>query len=220
MHLENESDSVGHRPRAAADERWFLPRQLAGLALDYLRWTQILPMVAAWTFFGLMIAALLLTNFHETAMPLTERALVLVERLFGPFESTQAGAEDDAGALHFTDEDILPIVYRAWGLLALAGWLLGMLWRWRFGARPPVPLRRKLVRAAIAAVIGVGLCLFAWGFGSETFHGGPIGWLALFFGAGLAVWLVSAYALSVSALIDRIQQSLERASPSGVGAGS
>ncbi|PKL95526.1 MAG: hypothetical protein CVV18_05200 [Gammaproteobacteria bacterium HGW-Gammaproteobacteria-8] len=83
-----------------------------------------------------------------------------------------------------------------------------MIWRARFGARPPLPLRRKLIRAAVAAAAGVGLCLFSWAFGSETFQGGPIGWLVLFFGAGLAVWLVSLYSLSVSALIDRIHRAI------------
>lgn len=208
MPSESESDPAGPKPLPTTDDRWFLPRQLAGLALDYLRWTQMLPMIAAWTLFGLMIAALLLTNFQDAAMPLTGRVLLLVERLFGPLDGNEFGQSDDAGALHFTEEDILPFVYRTWALLALAGWLLGMIWRARFGARPPVPLRRKLIRAAIAASVGVGLCLLSWGFGSETFHGGAIGWLALFFGAGLAVWLVSAYALSVSALIDRLHRAI------------
>jgi len=78
---ENESEGTADPSvvlPAAAGERWFLPRQLAGLALDYLRWTQMLPMIAAWTFFGLMIAALLLTNFQDVAMPMTERLLLLV----------------------------------------------------------------------------------------------------------------------------------------------
>jgi len=208
---ENESEGTADRSvvlPAAAGERWFLPRQLAGLALDYLRWTQMLPMIAAWTFFGLMIAALLLTNFQDVAMPMTERLLLLVERLFGPFDGAEFGQSDASGALHFTDEDILPMVYRAWALLALVAWVLGMIWRALFGARPAVPLRRTLIRAAVAAAIGVGLCLFAWAFGSETFQGGPIGWLALFVGAGLVVWLVSVYALGVSALIDRMHHAI------------
>jgi hypothetical protein len=208
MRSENESGPGGLMPVSTGDERWFLPRQLAGLALDYLRWTQLLPMVAGWTFFGLMIAALLVTNFQDVAMPLTGRVLLLAERLFGPFDGAGFGQSDESGALHFTDEDILPIVYRAWALLALAGWVLGMIWRRIFGVRPPVALRRKLIRAAVAAGIGVGLCLFAWAFGSETFQGGPIGWLALFFGAGLAVWLVSLYSLSASALIDRLHRAI------------
>lgn len=208
MRSENESGPGGLMPDSPGDERWFLPRQIAGLGLDYLRWTQLLPMVAGWTFFGLMIAALLLTNFQDVAMPLTERLLLLAERLFGPFDGAEFGQSGESGALHFTDEDILPIVYRGWALLALAGWVLGMIWRALFGARPSAPLRRKLIRAAVAAGIGVGLCLFAWAFGSETFQGGPIGWLALFFGAGFAVWLVSLYSLAVSAVIDRLHRAI------------
>ena len=207
----NESEGTADRSvvlPAAAGKRWFLPRQLAGLALDYLRWTQMLPMIAAWTFFGLMIVALLLTNFQDVAMPLTGRLLLLAERLFGPSDGAGFGQSDASGALHFTDEDILPIVYRGWALLALAGWLLGMVWRRMVGPRPPLALRRKMIRAGIAAAIGVGLCLFAWAFGSETFQGGPIGWLALFFSAGLAVWLVSLYSLGVSALIGSMHHAI------------
>ncbi|PKL95525.1 MAG: hypothetical protein CVV18_05195 [Gammaproteobacteria bacterium HGW-Gammaproteobacteria-8] len=84
-------------PNSSSQDRWFIPRQLAGLALDYLRWTQFLPMLAGWAFFGLMIAALALINFQDVAMPMTERALLLAERLFGPFDDTGFGQTDAAG---------------------------------------------------------------------------------------------------------------------------
>lgn len=198
-----------------------VPRVLAGLAIDYFRWTQLIPMVTAWTFLLLMVGAMLLVSFQQQSFSLIEWGASTYERVFGPIESdppsTPAGSapaaqtESDGaqdGVIRFSDEDFMPWVLRAWGIAALAGWLLGMLFAAVFGPREPMRLGSKLALAAIPAVVCVVLFGIAYFFGSEEFHGSPVGWMLMFTGFPLGVWLVSAYSLAVAHVLDMLRRRI------------
>ncbi|MDX1626976.1 MAG: hypothetical protein R3323_10715 [Wenzhouxiangellaceae bacterium] len=195
------------------------PRQLArttaAFVLDYLRWTQVVPMLFAWIFLLAMVAALLLTNFQEQSFALIERAIMAWERWFGPIDTGSPPAEpvadaggDGTGAVRFGDENLMPLILRGWALLALAGWVLGMARELLFGPRRRWSLRAKLWMAGVPAAICSGLMLAAWSFGGSTFHGPFLGWLAMFLGLPLAVWLVSAWSLSLGHVLDIAIQRL------------
>lgn len=219
-----------------AAERPDLPllRLLLSLGLDYLRWTQLVPMVTAWAFLLVMIAAMLLVNFQQQSFDLIASGAGVYERVFGPIDapdgpgaapSPEAGDEpaaatsgpgpravaDPDGSVRFTGEDLEGWVLRLWGGAAFAGWLLGLAWRRLFGAPPLPSLKRKLLWTGAAGAGVTLLFLFAYFFGSETFHGGFAGWLALFVGAPLVVWCISAWSLAISAAITRVQEWIETA---------
>lgn len=153
---------------------------LAGLAPDYVRWTQLVPMILAWAFLMLLVGAmLLLVNFKQQSFELIDSGVRACERLAGPLEPTDAGGRDgdapapasasETRAATFTDEDLEPLVLKIWALMALAGWLLGMAWRLLF-SRPPRPsLKRQLALAGAACALCTGLFLLAYLFGSEEF---------------------------------------------------
>lgn len=198
-----------------------VPRVLAGLAIDYFRWTQLTPMITAWTCLLLMVAAMLLVSFQQQSFSLIEWGASTYERVFGPIEpdppstpdgsgpaaqTESSGAED--GIIRFSDEDFMPWVLRAWGIVALAGWLLGILFAAVFGPREPMRLGSKLVLAAIPAVICAVLFGIAYVFGSEAFHGSPVGWILMFTGFPLGVWLVSAYSLAVAHGLDILRRRM------------
>ncbi len=198
-----------------------VPRVLAGLAIDYFRWTQLIPMITAWTFLLLMVGAMLLVSFQQQSFSLIERGASTYERVFGPIEpgpsatpggpapaeQTESGASED-GVIRFSDEDFMPWVLRAWGIAALAGWLLGMLFAAVFGPREPMRLRSKLLLPGIPAAVCVVLFGVAYFFGSEEFHGSPVGWVLMFTGFPLGVWLVSACCLSVAHALDILRRRL------------
>lgn len=201
-----------------------LPRLVAGLALDYVRWTQLVPMILAWAFLLVMVGAMLLVNFQEQSFGLIERGIALYERVAGPIDDAPEGPEppqeadspepveeerDQAGAT-FTGEDLEPLVLKAWALLALAGWLLGMAYRLLFGRPLRLGLKRKLLVAGLACAVCTALFLFAYFFGSERFNGSFVGWLALFIGFPLIVWCVSAYSLAISTAVDLAKRAIYR----------
>ncbi len=193
------------------------PRLLAGLAIDYFRWTQLVPMITAWTFLVVMVGAMLLVNFQQQSFALVDRGITAYERVFGPIAiDTEAEAlsgsetsvpleEAEGGAVTFSDEDFMPWVLKAWGVLALAGWVLGMLLTAVFGPREPMRLKRKLALAAIPAVVCTALFAVAYFFGTEEFHGSAMGWMLMFTGFPLGVWLVSAYSLAVAHGLDMLR---------------
>lgn len=215
-------------PSPAQNQLW---RPALGLVIDYLRWTQLVPMAMAWAFMLLMVAALLVTNFQQQSFSLIEWGVTGYERLFGPIEQEsqqaasqtvatpagpQDGSEDESdedGGIRFSEADVEPWVMKIWGLLALGGWVLGLLRAWLFGPRSPMSLKRKLAWAALAAAAASALCFAAWLFGSETFHGSAIAWAALFIGAPALVWCISAWGLSVSHLLDFVRARIERGPP-------
>ena len=61
-----------------------VPRLLVGLAIDYFRWTQLVPMITVWAFLLLMIGAMLLVNFQQQSFSLFERGVTTYEAIFGP----------------------------------------------------------------------------------------------------------------------------------------
>src|SRR6056297_3973486 len=186
-----------------------LVRVLIGLGLDYLRWTQFVPMIMAWAFLLLMVGAMLLVNFQERSFGLIESGFGPYEHIAGPIAPEGAPPEgNESRALAFTEAGLKPLVLRAWGLLALAGWLLGMARRLLFGPRPRRSLRHKLVVTAIAGLACTGLFLFAYFFGSESFEDPFVHWLLLFIGIPFGVWCVSVWSLTISAGIDWIHDRL------------
>jgi len=194
-----------------------VPRVLIGLAIDYFRWTQLVPMITAWAFLILMVAAMLLVNFQQQSFSMIEWGATTFECVFGangPAPAViEAGAEAEVaegtdGAIRFSDEDFMPWVLRAWAVLALAGWLLGMLRALLFGPREPMRLKRKLVLAAVPAGASVALFALAYFFGSEEFHGSAVGWMLMFAGFPLGVWLVSAYSLAVTHGLDILRRRI------------
>lgn len=197
-----------------------VPRILAGLAIDYFRWTQIVPMITAWAFLLVMLGAMLLVSFQQQSFSLIEWGVINFERVFGPtgVESPAMpdsgppprteSVEDADGAIRFSDEDFMPWVLRAWSVVALLGWLAGMLRAKLFGPRAPMRLKRKLAVAAIPAAACVALFLVAYFFGSEAFDGSGFGWLLLFAGFPLGVWLVSAYSLAVAHALDILRRRI------------
>jgi hypothetical protein len=177
-------------------------------------------MVMAWAFLLIMVAALLVTNFQQQSFSLFEWGFTTYERIFGPVptepeaaaapqdRAPQEALEDNEG-VRLSEAELEPWILKIWAGLALLGWLLGLLRSWLFGPREPMSLGRKLAWAALAAAVCSALCFVAWLFGSESFHGGPAGWIALFTGAPALVWCVSAWALSIGHLLDALRRIFE-----------
>ena len=214
--------------RPSPPEHVHLLKALASLALDYLRWTQLVPMLFGWTFLLLLVGALLLTNFQDASFSLVERGMAVYERVIGPLEpapepgpeasepvdgdtdtDTDASAEPETQpSVRFSEEDIMPVVLRGWALLALVGWLFGVLRSMLFGPRDPARLAPKLRIAAYFAIGCSGLMWVAYLLGSETFNGGPIGWALLFTGIPFGVWLISAWSMGFGHVIGILQRHL------------
>lgn len=191
-----------------------IPRSIAAAAIDYLRWTQLVPMVTLWVFLLLMVLAMLFVSLQAEAMTalqeLQARYPELAHRIAewtGADGGTAGAMQQDGGEgrLHLTDEDIMPFVLKAWAVLALAGSALGALRARLFGPPRPTPLLRKLLIAGLMAALCVGGYFTAYHYGSEHFNDDLSSWMPTFIGLPLFAWVVSVYSLGVSHLLGRLK---------------
>ena len=129
---------------------------ISGLVLDYIRWTQLVPMIIGWSFALIMVAGLTLITFQGEIDSLLTRAEPYVEQYFGPAPSEPEANEtvsNESGIVEFSGDDIIPWILKIWGVLALLGWVIGYFRNKLFGARPAKKLKKKIGIACIAAVL-------------------------------------------------------------------
>ncbi len=183
-------------------------RYLFSILLDFVRWSQMVPMVLAWAFMLIALVAMTIINFQQTSFTFFEWVAGLWERHdWLPVWSTPAYEQTD-GSVHITDEQLRPLILKAWGWLSLILLIIDLLRTSLFGVRQARSLRRGLVITALGcAMVGTGFGL-NYLFGNEPYQGGPFGWLVLFIGGPAVVWLISAYSLSVNHLLNGLNRKL------------
>lgn len=175
------------------------------LGIDYLRWTQLVPMLIAWTILLISLAAILLLNFQGIAESILFTLMGLLER-FDLLEKLPA--EDQEFSISLDEGDLKGFVTKAWIVLAAIGYVLGKLLTLITGPRPMMPLRRQLLIAAMAAGITSLGFFIAYFYGSEEFTDNPAGWYALFIAGPFIVWVVSAYSLGVGHMLQRVKEHI------------
>jgi len=199
---------MNHAAHQVSEEQAGLPGLLTGFVIDYFRWLALVPMVFSWALLILVVVVMLAINFQGDIDRMLQRAEPWVERWLGPAESDEVNAAEEAETIDLTELDLKNWVYRIWLFAALAGYLLGLVRSWLFGPWHPPPMKRKLVRVAMAAGSCSALLFFAWLFGSEAYAGSAAGWVVMFVLFPLLVWVISAGSLAFSHLLDQIRPTL------------
>ncbi len=202
--------SMGTSEYQQSEAQAGLPGLLIGFVIDYFRWLALVPMVFSWALLVLVVVVMLAINFQGGIDRMLEHAEPWVERWVGPDDADEVddateGQGDQAETLTFTEQDFKSWIYGTWLVAALVGYLLGLLRGWMFGPWQPASLKRKIFRAGLAAGICSASLFVAWLFGSETYVGSALGWVAMFIFFPLLVWGVSSASLSFSHLLDRIR---------------
>lgn len=188
-----------------------IAKLLAKLTLDYVRWTQLIPMIFGWAFVFIMISAIFLVIFQGDIDTLLQRAEPTIERLLGPAPETDSTVQsaDEASTINLTGNDIIPWIYRIWGILAFAGWIFSIVRTKIFGPKPPRSLKRKIGTAGIAVLIFTGTLLFAFMIGN--FSGNTKAELMIpFILLPILLFIVSTWGLSISHIIDKLHLEIDK----------
>ena len=181
---------------------------LISLAIDYLRWTQLTPMLLTWGFALLMLAMLIFVNFQEQVVSALEYFIQWLMQLplLGKYFTAIFSNEDTT--VHLGIDDLKTFALRAWIVISLVFMLAHMAVSALFGPFEPWSLKRKLVYAGAGSVLlllGLVLNYFS---GVQNFNGGASGWMLQFSLLSLGVFLVSTYSLSVSHALGRLNEAL------------
>lgn len=221
-----------NRPRAANGVA-AIPepvRILLGLGLDYLRWVSLTPMVVAWALFLFMVIFFNYINIEDSIDSLfdgLERGYEIYSERFGPIAWIEANEEayrqeqaereldsttpESQGPVEFGLSDLTPFIMKAWGVIALAAWLLSLLRNLVFGPRPPRTLAQKIRIMIMAVLAGWALLFVAYFFGRSAYEGSFFGWFALFSGVAVIVTFISAITLILGEGMDFFRRRLDPA---------
>ena len=189
-----------------------IAKLLAKLGLDYVRWTQLIPMVIGWAFALIMIFGISLVAFQGSIDAMIERAEPTIERILGPVTETPAeeNSPDESATIKLTEDDIVPWIYRIWGGLALLGWIFSIIRTKLFGPKPSRKLKRKIGITAIACIAYTGiLILFNLSIGDFSGNTGPE-LLVFFVLLPILLFIVSVWGLSISHIIDKLHLEIDK----------
>lgn len=181
---------------------------LLSLGLDYIRWTQLTPMLLAWGFALLMLVLLVFVNFQQQTFSAMEYVMQWLTQLplLGEYFTALLSAEDSE--VNISMDDLKGYALRGWFFLSLLFMLADMAVSAWLGPFQPSTLKRKIL------YVGFGCLLLLAGFvliyftGSEVFNGSMAGWMFNFSLWTLLVFLGSVYSLSVSHVLGRINLAL------------
>jgi hypothetical protein len=189
-----------------------IAKLLAKLGLDYVRWTQLVPMVIGWAFALIMVFGISLVVFQGSIDAMIQRAEPTIERFLGPAPetTTEEYYSDEATTIQVTDDDILPWIYRIWGGLALLGWIFSIIRTKLFGPKPSRKLRRKIGITAIACIAYTGVLILLYlAIGDFSGNTGPE--LMIFFVLmPFLLFIVSVWGLSISHIIDKLHLEIDK----------
>lgn len=197
-----------------------LLKLIAMLAIDYLRWMQLTPLVTIWALgFGMFAGILFFNNQEESLTALATLSqwiagLPLVgERLDAWLYSSAA----ENGLNSPASGGLKAAALTAWSALSLVFMLIALAVNWWFGPFKPLSLKRKLAIMAMCCVATLAGFIVLYLADPDKFNA-PLGnWLLTFSGITLFLLLVSAWCLSIAhvlglarRLIDESRSSAEQ----------
>jgi len=176
--------------------------QLAGsLVIDYIRWSQLAPMITMWFFAVLMVFVLYFVNHQDETVNGMAAVAGWVAKMpvVGPqfIEWIENRATDD-GVLHFGGDDFKVAAMKIWVILSLVLMVIGWFARLLFGPFQPLTLKRKLGFAGLGSLVLMAGFLGVYYLNPGLFNGTATQWTLNFAGITLLVFIVSIWCLSIA----------------------
>ena len=191
--------------------------QLIGsLVIDYIRWSQLAPMVTVWLFAVLMMFLMFFVDHQDKTVDgiaavarwITE--LPVIGPSFVEWMEEHAG---DEGVLHFGGDDFKKVAMKIWMLGSLALMVIGWLARLLFGPFQPLTLKRKLGLAGLGCLALMTGFLAVYFLSPGLFAGTAVQWALNFAGIALLVFMVSTWCLSIAHALGLFSRSLTDSRP-------
>lgn len=186
--------------------------QLIGsLVLDYVRWSQLAPMITVWLVAVLMVFLMFFIEHQDETLDGVSAVASWVTELpvVGPpvLEWVEDRA-DDEGVLHFGGDDFQKAAMKFWALGSLVMMVIGWLARLLFGPFQPLTLKRKLGFAAIGCLVLLAGFIVVFFLSPGLFAETRSLSILYFAGIALFVFLVSTWCLSIAHALELLRSAL------------
>ena len=185
--------------------RLLLANIAAGL-IGYLRWTQLVPMLVAWTFAWGALAAFLLVNFQAEGLPAITGVLDLWERHAWLPRLDGRDLQGPGDGVQVETEDVRAFALKAWGLVSLVLYLADLVLHHVRGPRKPWSWTRSMRIVALLGATTFGAYIVAWLLSDVPFHGSSLRWVFTFAFLSLLPVLFSVYSLTAKHVLDRLAE--------------
>jgi len=185
-------------------------KSVLSLGLNYMRWTQLTPMLITWGVALAMLAAITLVNFQEQVLSGLGTLLHWLTQLPVVGEYVTEMMSEQRGETPATTGDFKSILLKAWSILSLAFMLASMAISAMFGPFQPWTLKRKLLFTGLGVLLLLAGLVANYYANAQAFNGKASGWMLNFSMMSLAVFLVSAYCLSISHFLRFLDNALLR----------
>jgi hypothetical protein len=184
---------------------------VVSLVIDYIRWTQMVPMVLAWGMVVIALFAAVFVSFQEESvigLVWLHQKTAVVPGLHEWLSRwvDESGVQNERGGLHLSDRQLLPMIATVWAVLSGCMMLLSSISRWLRGPHAAArwPLSVKLVVAGAASCVAIamlGLVLHAGGAAEDVGGHQALTTSAI---AAAILWFLSAYGLAVSHVLNAV----------------
>ncbi len=170
--------------------------------IEYVRWTQITPMLAAWASLILFSTFFFLTIFLEQSHSIVESIIALWSE--HPWLNNYLEITEE-GNITLDENDIKHLATSVWPIIAFILYLVSTVKKALCGSAPALPFKTICNRlSATLAIIWCGLSV-AYALNHNTLEGEWWIWILFFTLGCLTVFFISLYSLAISFLLGRVR---------------
>lgn len=176
--------------------------------INYVRWTQLVPMLVAWVILLFFFVIIALSCFNEQAKPLIEhisstwQANPWLHHFDGPWTT----ANSDSFSIN--EKGFNNIVITGWSVVSLFLFLLSFIFPSISKMGTERTLKRNLFYILITLLFLMLSFVGMYQFDRGTLKGEPWQWHLTFAMACSTVFIISAYSLTVDKILRRIRNTI------------
>jgi len=182
---------------------------ILSLGIDYIRWTQLTPMIMIWGVVLLLFSAMFIVNFQNQTMSTMETLLNGFFQLPVIGESAKKYITSGNGNHHFSTAEIKSWILSAWSLASLFFMFINILSSSIRKPSKPWTLKQKIKIVFLAALLLFTGFILNYYANPKNFKGEAGGWIFNFSLISLIVFMISSYSLIISHFLNYIKDLFE-----------
>jgi len=178
------------------------------LGIDYIRWTQLTPMIMTWGFILILFIAMVFVNFQDQTEATMETLLNSIFQLPIIGESVKQYITTENNNYHITTAEVKSWIFTVWSIGSLIFMIIGSLLSYIRKPANPRTLKQKIKMTFFAVLLLFVGFMLNYYTEPTNFNGAASGWILNFSLISVMVFIVSSYSLSVSHFLNYLNRHI------------